>query len=121
MQKNRMILIENAIFIGIITILLLVFVSVLGQDINAHAVNDGTVQVKSSHFYWEASILTIGVLTFVILTLNSLFQRSNVNSEEEEKLKNFIINCEQRGYSKDEIIGLLSNRGWKERELDKYF
>jgi choline-glycine betaine transporter len=123
MQRHSRDKLENAIFIGIIALLAVFLVLFVGHDINTNVVNDflmNNMHVSGNEFYLGAAIfITLCVILFISSVLGSL--RAESSSDKNEKLKEFVSECEKRGYSKWEIVGLLGGHGWTKQEIDKYF
>ena len=121
MQKHKNEKIENAIFVGIIVVLLVTLTSMIRHDFTAKVVDNKSLSLANNFdFFWKAAIITMGSLVFILFALSSLFSNGNA-LKEEENLKDFVFQCKHRGYSKVEIIEILSIHGFYKEDIDKYF
>jgi len=111
---------ESAMFMGIIAILVVTLLFVVGHDINTRAIaeNGENLSVKSVKGVGFMVVVTIASLLFVITTFMFIISRVKSNRDEELKLKMFVLQCMKRGYSREEAIGLLTERGWTREYIE---
>jgi len=122
MQKHRKDKLENAIFAGIIALLIVVIILVIGHDVNANVIQgDGALEKENVNFYFGALIVIIFSCIFFIMHAIKAVIPENPLSKMEENLEEFIHKCGERGYSKYEISYLLTKYGWSKEEINKYF
>jgi hypothetical protein len=121
MQKHKKEMMENAIFMGIVALLIVSLVTLMGHDMTANAIKEGKPVNETGRAYWTfASIISISAFLFIALTLRTFLPEKKVIKVEEE-LKEFIHQCGHRGYVKEEIVALLSGHGWSKQEIEEYF
>ena len=114
--KHRM---ESAIYMGIIALLVVSFISFMGHDIHARAIYEDSPNNENNQFFWTAAIVIITIISviFVVLAFRTLSFHNKIGELQGPEIREFVLQCMNRGYSREEAIELLVKNGWAREEI----
>ncbi len=114
MQDNR-----KKILLTVLSVLfvLAVLVAATKPSLDANAVYDS---IHNNPDFDIHKTIFFSVIAFTIAGFILAFHQERNYRKQKQDLGEYIAECERRGYSIDEITGILEKKGWIKKDIERF-